>query len=57
MDQEKKNLIFIIVKVRKIFDNIEFNCNIHRKFNIKNEGLKNNVKNSIDWFFLKLRKV
>lgn len=54
--REKEFDIYNCKKVRKIFDNIEFNCNIHKKFNIKNEGLKNNVKNSIDWFFSKVEK-
>ena len=37
--------------VRKVFDDIPFNCELKKKFNEKNLGLKKNIKESIDWFF------
>ena len=49
--REKQSDLVNCENVRKIFDNIEFDCDVVKKFNNKNEGLKKNVKNSIDWFF------
>ncbi len=54
--RDKETDIYNCREVRKIFDDIEFNCDIHKRFNIKNDGLKKNVKNSIDWFFSKVEK-
>ncbi len=54
--REKQSDIYNCKKVRKIFDNIDFKCEIYKRFNSKNEGLKKNVKSSIDWFFSKVKK-
>ncbi len=43
-------------EVRKIFDNINFKCDLNKKFNETNKGLKINVKESINWFFSNIDK-
>lgn len=40
-------------EVRKIFDNINWECNIHKKFSDNNLSCKKNVIDSINWFFSK----
>ena len=54
--REKQSDVVNCKNVRKIFDDIELECDVVKKFNIKNEGLKKNVKDSIDWFFSNVEK-
>lgn len=40
-------------KVRNIFNKIDWNCKIHKRYNKKNYGCRNSIIQSINWFFKK----
>jgi hypothetical protein len=38
-------------RVREIFKEIDWDCEVHTKFNDENSGLKKTISSAIDWFF------
>jgi len=40
-----------VINTRKIFDQINWKCDVKKKFSKKNLGIKNGVVSAIDWFF------
>ena len=40
-----------IKKIKRKFQSINWNCEIKKKYSKKNNGMKKNVINSVNWFF------
>src|SRR3989344_3134899 len=38
-------------ETRAVFNNIDWDCKVFKKFNSKNLGVKNGMVSAIDWFF------
>ena len=54
--KKKDNDIKNCNDVKKIFDHLNFECDLKKNFNEHNKGLKINVKDSINWFFSEVDK-